>query len=80
MAKAHSQAQLQMDTLSSPICQVSIKEMSKAMMMRRRVLMRMRTRTKDVHKVVHHSWNAKTFHHIISVFVNYLHGTRAILQ
>ena len=84
VAKAQPQAQSWVDTPSGPICQASIKEMSKAMMTRARVRTktrtRTRTRTEDVHKMVHHSWNAKTFRHVISVYVNHLRGTRAILQ
>ena len=72
---------LRIDSLSGPICQASVKEMTKAMSTSRRTPTRTktRTRTKDVHKMVHHSRNAKTFRHVISV-VNHLRGTRAIHQ
>lgn len=68
VAKARPQAQSRVDTLSGPIChwQASVKEMSKAM----KTTMRTRTRTEDVHKMVHHSRNAKTFRHVISVLIH----------
>ena len=67
MAKAHPQVQSQIDTPSGPICQASVKEMSKAMTRRRRtrtrtktrMKTRTRTRTKDVHTMVHHSRTPK---------------------